>query len=79
VWAFADSRPGQGGGGGRKAGTPGTPAKPHWYAGDPRLDRVLAALRSGAQPSSVQLAAEWNVSRRTAERIIRTARALLRD
>jgi hypothetical protein len=27
----------------------------------------------------VQLAAEWNVSRRTAERIIRTARALLRD
>jgi hypothetical protein len=79
VWAFADSRPGQGGGGGRKPGTPGIPAKPHWYAGDQRLDRVLAGLRSGAQPSAVQLAAEWNVSRRTAERIIRAARALLED
>lgn len=77
VWAFADSRPGQGGG--RKPGTPGIPAKPHWYAGDQRLDRVLAGLRSGAQPSAVQLAAEWHVSRRTAERIIRAARARLED
>ena len=79
VLAFADGRPGQGGGGGRKPGTPGIPAKPHWYVGDQRLDRVLAELRSGGQPSAVQLAAEWNVSRRTAERIIRTARALLED
>jgi hypothetical protein len=79
VWAFADGRPGQGGGGGRTSGTGGIPVKPHWYAGDPRLDRVLTGLRSGAQPSSAQLAAEWRVSRRTAERIIRVARALLED
>ena len=79
VWAAADARPGTGGGGGRKPGTPGAPAKPHPYEGDQRLDRVLAELRSGAQPSAVQLAAEWNVGRRTAERIIRAARALLED
>jgi hypothetical protein len=71
VWAAADSRPGLGGG--RK---PGTPAKPHPYAGDQRLARVLAELRSGTRPSAVALAAEWNVSRRTAERIIRAARTL---
>ena len=71
VWAAADRR--QGMGGGRKPGTPGAPAKPHPYAGDERLTRVLAELRSGTQPSSAELAAEWNVSQRTAERIIRTA------
>ena len=71
VWAAADSRPGAGGG--RK---PGSPVKPHAYAGDERLARVLADLRSGASPSAADLAAEWNVSRRTAERIIRAARAL---
>ena len=71
VWAAADSRPGMGGG--RK---PGTPAKPHPYAGDQRLARVLAELRSGARPSAAGLAVEWNVSRRTAERIIRAARTL---
>jgi hypothetical protein len=64
-------------GGGHKPGTPGAPAKPHPYAGDERLARVLAELRSGAVPSSAELAAEWNVSQRTAERIIRAARALL--
>ena len=41
-----------------------------------RLARVLAELRSGTQPSAAALAAEWGVSRRTAERIIRAARAL---
>jgi hypothetical protein len=79
VWAAADRRPGRGGGGGDKPGTPGAPAKPHPYEGDGRLARVLADLRSGAQPSSAELAAEWNVSRRTAARIIRAARALLQD
>jgi hypothetical protein len=74
VWAAADSRPGMGGG--HKSGTPGAPAKPHPYAGDARLASALAALRSGTQPSSADLAAEWEVSRRTAERIIRAARAL---
>jgi hypothetical protein len=72
VWAAADRRPGQGGG--RK---PGSRAKPHPYAGDERLDRVLADLRANAQPSAVTLAAEWRVSRSTAERIIRAAKALL--
>jgi hypothetical protein len=75
VWAAADRR--QGMGGGRKPGAAGTPAKPHPYAGDQRLTRVLDDLRSGIQPSSVGLAAEWDVSQRTAERIIRTARTLL--
>jgi len=73
VWAAADARPGLGGG--RQPGTPGTPTKPHPYAGDARLARVLADLRSDAQPSAAALAAEWQVSRRTAERIIRAARA----
>jgi hypothetical protein len=77
VWAMADNRPGKGGG--HKPGTPGAPTKPHPYAGDERLTRVLADLRSGAQPSSAELAAEWNVSERTAERIIRAARALLQN
>ena len=75
VWAAADGRPGMGGG--HRPGTPGAPAKPHPYAGDERLARVLADLRSGARPSAADLAAEWGVSRRTAERIIRAARAVL--
>jgi len=77
VWAAADSRPGRGGG--HRPGTPGAPAKPYPYAGDERLARVLADLRAGARPSAASLAAEWNVSQRTAERIIRSARGLLQD
>jgi hypothetical protein len=75
VWAAADARPGMGGG--HRPGTPGAPAKPHPYAGDERLARVLADLRSGARASAPDLAAEWGVSRRTADRIIRAARAVL--
>jgi hypothetical protein len=75
VWAAADSRPGMGGG--HRPGTAGAPIKPHSYAGDERLAQVLAELRSGALPSSALLAEEWNVSQRTAERIIRVARGLL--
>jgi len=71
VWAMADTRPGMGGG--RR---PGSGAKPHPYAGDERLARVLAGLRAGTRPSAAALAREWNVSRRTAERIIREARSL---
>jgi hypothetical protein len=74
VWDAASSR--HGAGGGHRPGTPGAPAKPHPYAGDERLARVLSELRSGARPSAAELAEEWNVSRRTAERIIRTARTL---
>jgi hypothetical protein len=70
VWAAADSRPGMGGG--RR---PGTTAKSRPYVGDRRLARVLADLSTGIQPSSAALATEWNVSRRTAERIIREARS----
>jgi hypothetical protein len=75
VWGAADRREGKGGG--HKPGMPGAPAKPHPYAGDERLDRVLAELRSGIQPSMAGLAAELGVSRRTAERIIQAARSLL--
>jgi hypothetical protein len=71
VWAAADSRPGTGGG--RK---PGIRVKPYPYAGDQRLDRVLADLQAGVQPSAATLAAEWAISRRTAERIISAARSL---
>jgi hypothetical protein len=77
VWAVADGRKGRGGG--HPPGTPGAPAKPHPYAGDDRLTGVLNDLQSGLQPSSAGLAAEWSVSQRTAERIIRAARALLQD
>ena len=77
VWAAADSRPGPGGG--HRPGTPGAPAKPHPYAGDERLARTLAALRDGADPSAAAFAAEWAVSRRTAERIIRAAKTLLQQ
>ena len=77
VWAAADSRPGMGGG--HRPGTPGAPAKPHPYAGDERLARVLADLGSGLRPSAAALAAEWNVSRRTADRIIRAARTILQE
>ena len=75
VWGAADRREGKGGG--HKPDTPGAPAKPHPYAGDERLDRVLAELRSGVQPSVAGLAAEWEVSRRTAERIVQAAKTLL--
>ena len=77
VWAAADARPGKIGG--HKPGTPGAPRKPHPYAGDERLARVLAGLRSGTQPSATDLATEWNVSRRTAERIVTAARALIEE
>jgi hypothetical protein len=75
VWAVADGRKGKGGG--HLPGTAGAPAKPHPYAGDERLADVLAQLRGGAEPSSAELATQWNVSQRTAERIIRAARTLL--
>jgi hypothetical protein len=75
VWAAADSRVGVGGG--HKSGTPGAPGKPHPYAGDDRLARAVADIQSGAQPSAAGLAAEWGTSRRTAERIIKTARVHL--
>ena len=71
VWAAADRRPGVGGG-----RTPADPPRPHPYAGDERLAQVQAGLRAGVQPSAVALAAEWDVSRRTAERIIAVARSL---
>jgi hypothetical protein len=71
VWAAADSRPGMGGG--RK---PGAQGKPYPYAGDERLAHVVAQLQAGTEPSAVILAVEWGASRRTAERIIRAARAV---
>jgi len=75
VWAVADGRTGKAGG--HKVGTPGAPAKPHPYAGDPRLRDVQAMLRDGRDPAAAELAARWNVTRRTAERIIKTARVII--
>jgi hypothetical protein len=71
VWAAADRRPGMGGG--RR---PGSSSKPYPYAGDERLALVVAELQAGTEPSAADLASEWGVSRRTAERIIRAARAV---
>ena len=74
VWAAADRR--QGMGGGHKPGTPALPSSPtrtQATSGSPRPCR--APFRQPA--SSAELAAEWNVSQRTAERIIRTAKTLL--
>jgi len=51
--------------------------KAHPYAGDERLEAVLRLLRSGSEPSTADLAAQWHVSQRTAERIVRAARAQL--
>jgi hypothetical protein len=73
VWAVADARTGKAGG--HLPGTPGAPAKPHPYAGDPRLLQVQDVLRAGREPAAAELAAKWNVTRRTAERIVRAARA----
>ena len=75
VWAVADNRKGMGGG--HPVGTPSTRVQPYPYPGDDRLARVLADLQSGVQVSAVDLAAEWGSSRRTAERIIKSARTLL--
>jgi hypothetical protein len=76
VWAAAAARTGPAGG--HRAGTPGAPAKPHPYAGDPRLAAVVDLLRSGEQPAAAVLAGQWGVSERTAQRILRAARDLLR-
>jgi hypothetical protein len=75
VWAVADNRKGMGGG--HPPGRPSPTAKPHPYAGDDRLARTLADLQAGGQPAAAGLAAEWDTSRRTAERIIKAARAVL--
>ena len=72
VWAAADSRTRSRGG--APPGTPGAPTKPHPYAGDPRLEAALRLLGSGTTPSTAELAEQWGVSQRTAERIVRAAR-----
>lgn len=72
IWAAADGRVGIGGS--REPRTPHGRPKPHPYAGDARLEQVIAELRTGNDPSATDLAAAWNTSKRTAERIIRAAR-----
>ena len=74
VWATADRRTGPDGG--HRPGTPGAPSKPHPYAGDVRLARTLAGLQAGELLTTAGLAGEWGVSRRTAARILRTAREM---
>ena len=75
IWEAADNR--KGSGGGRPPGIPHPSPKLHPYAGDERLEAVLRLLRSGTEPSTAALAEEWHVSQRTAERIVRAARAKL--
>jgi hypothetical protein len=65
--------------GGHLPGTPGAPPRPHPYAGDQRLTRALAGLKVGEPLTTVGLAGEWEVSRRTAARILRAARDQLQQ
>jgi hypothetical protein len=77
VWDAADHRTGPHGG--HLAGTPGAPPKPHPYAGDARFARALAGLQVGEPLTTAGLAGEWEVSRRTAARILRAARDQLQQ
>lgn len=79
ILAWADSR--QGPGGGHPAGSPGAPAKPHPYAGDPRLDLVRTWLARGHALTGTTLAAELTAAgyptrEPVAGRILKTARQL---
>jgi hypothetical protein len=78
-------------GGGRPSGPPltGAPARtaatslvrpaPRPYAGDQRLTRALAGLKADEPLTTIGLAGEWQVSRRTTARILRAARDQLQQ
>ncbi|MFF5924213.1 helix-turn-helix domain-containing protein [Streptomyces flavochromogenes] len=74
-----DNAPGQGKGGGRRAGEPQGPRKQHAYEGDPRLDTAREALTAaGGTPKSriaTALAAQHGGTPRTWERLLTTAAA----
>ena len=73
-----DNPPGQGKGGGRRAGEPQGPRKAHAYAGDPRLRTAADALAADpAAPISrtaANLALQHGGSARTWERLLSQAR-----
>ncbi|MDK0517494.1 DNA-binding protein [Streptomyces sp. ML-6] len=77
-----DNPPGQGKGGGRRAGEPQVPRKQHSYEGDPRLrtaSEALAAANSAPKSRiAAELAAEHGGTPRTWERLL-TAAAALQD
>lgn len=75
-----DNAPGQGKGGGRRAGEPQGPRKQHPYEGDPRLDTAREALTTapaGTPKSRIAtaLAAQHGGTPRTWERLLTTAAA----
>ncbi|MFD3940989.1 helix-turn-helix domain-containing protein [Streptomyces sp. NPDC058611] len=82
VDARRDNAPGQGKGGGRRAGEPQGPRKQHAYEGDPRLRTAADALTAahGAPKGRIaaELAAQHGGTPRTWERIL-TAAAATRD
>ncbi|MEV4431128.1 helix-turn-helix domain-containing protein [Streptomyces sp. NPDC049602] len=77
--ARRDNPPGQGKGGGRRAGEPQGPRKQHAYEGDPRLQTAATALAAadGAPKSHIatQLATEHGGTPRTWERLLTAAAA----
>ncbi|MFE7953488.1 helix-turn-helix domain-containing protein [Streptomyces sp. NPDC057426] len=77
-----DNPPGQGRGGGRRAGEPQGPRKQHPYEGDPRLrtaaDALAAADDAPKGRIAAELAAEHGGTPRTWERLL-TAAAALQD
>ncbi|MBQ0891331.1 DNA-binding protein [Streptomyces sp. RM72] len=75
-----DNPPGQGKGGGRRAGEPQGPRKAHAYAGDPRLRTASDALAAGEGAPIGRIAAglaqEHGGSPRTWERLLNQARQI---
>ncbi|WP_121833349.1 DNA-binding protein [Streptomyces sp. S1] len=76
-----DNAPGQGKGGGRRAGEPQGPRKTHSYEGDPRIDLAAQALATAAPSTpksriAAQLADLHGHTPRTWERLLTTAAAV---
>ncbi|MGW6396347.1 helix-turn-helix domain-containing protein [Streptomyces sp. NPDC055103] len=78
-----DNPPGQGKGGGRRAGEPQGPRKQYPYEGDPRLQTAADALAAanGAPKGRIaaELAAEHGGTPRTWERLLTAAAAVQND
>lgn len=74
VWAFADSRPGKGAPRAGKRQSRPVAAKSAPYATDERVNALRQRLHSGLPVRAEQVAGEYGVSTRTAERLIRAAR-----
>lgn len=75
IWAFADSRRGHGSpkAGTRRSRAPQPKSTP--YAADERVSALRQRLSAGEELRADAVAAEFSVSTRTAERLMRAARA----